>query len=390
MSLSDKHQKSLRQLVYGTLFTILVFVIFYGLIQSLVGYQLTSEIDLRILNFIQVFRHPLLNQIMLFVTYFASWQSIAIAFILLSLSLVVLKHWYYLAAFFISITFGQTFVIFIKSLTARPRPPLTQALTFEPTFSFPSGHTFLAFSFFGLLTYFFFTTAKNKLLKTIYLSVGVLVILLVGLSRIYLGAHWPSDVLASLFSGAAWVSVLITINEIHKHYNQNPDKPLLPKYYANLINIFFFFVYEIFLIFFFITNPIQKPLPVKTIAVENSLLLQSQIFKAMPIYCQTLSGKTLNPINLIVIGQESDLKKNLKKIGLTPAAKTKKIVFWNSQANDLVFQKKSDVFIPFWKTKLTAENKPVWISSIPIDANTEKILASLGASIKNNTYLISL
>lgn len=390
MPVNEKHKKSFKHLIYGTLVTILIFTIFFGFIQFMVSYQLTSQLDLKLLNFIQAFRNPFLNQIMLFITYMASWQSIVIAFGLLSLSLIMLKHWYYLATFFISITFGQVFVLFIKTLTNRDRPPLTQALTFESTFSFPSGHTFLAFSFFGLLTYFFFSTAKNKILKIFYLTIGSLVILLVGISRIYLGAHWPSDVIASFLSGAAWVFTLITINEIHKYYNQNPDQPMLSRQYVNLISLFFCFVYEIFLILFFMSNPLQKPLPIKTIAVEKTSNFQTQIFKVLPIYCQTITGKFLDPINLIIIGQQADLEIALKKIGLTPSPKTKTVIFWNSQVNDLVFQKKSDVFIPFWKTKIVTENKPVWISSLSIDANIEKKLISLGAKINNNTYLISL
>ena len=389
MSHYEKHKKSLKHLIYGALITILIFIISYSVIEFLISYQLITDIDLRLLNFIQDFRNPVLNQIMLFITYLASWQSIVFAFILLSLSLVLLKHWYYLATFFISITFGQAFVLFIKNLTLRTRPPFTQALTFESTFSFPSGHTFLAFSFFGLLTYFFFSTAKNRLLKIFYLVVGCLLILSVGISRVYLGAHWPSDVIASLFSGAAWVFTLITINEIHKIYNQAPDKPFFQRHYINLISIFFIFVYEMFLILFFIKNPIQTPLPIKNIIVPKTANFQTQIFKALPIYSQTLTGKSLNPINLIVIGKQSDLESALKKIGLTKAPKTKIIVFWNSEVNDLSFQKNSSFFIPFWKTKLVTENKPVWVSSIPIDSNTEKKLSDLGAIVNNDTYLIS-
>lgn len=390
MALNEKYKKSLKHLTCGSLLTILVFIVSYSLIQSLISYQLTANIDLRLLNLIQDFRNPLLSQIMLFITYLASWQSITIAFILLCLSLILLRHWYYLATFFISISFGQIFVFFIKNLTSRPRPPLTQALTLENTFSFPSGHTFLAFSFFGLLTYFFYSTAKNKFFKTFYLTTGCLLILSVSISRIYLGAHWPSDVIASLFSGAAWVFTLITINEIHKQYNQHPNQSFLPRHYINLVSIFFIFIYELFLILFFITNPLKTPFPIKTIIVPKTANFQTQIFKVLPVYCQTLTGKLLNPINLIVIGQQNELEKTLKILGLTPTLKTKKIVFWNSQINDLVFQQKSNIFVPFWKTKLETENKPVWISSLPIDADTEKKLSILGASISNNTYLISL
>lgn len=257
MILRPNHKKGLKHLVRGSLVTILIFMAFYSFIQSLVSYQLTASIDQNLLNYIQSFRNPFLNQVMLFITYIASWQSIGIAFFLLSLSLIMLKHWYYLVTFFVSITFGQVFVFLIKNITLRPRPSLAQALTLEPTFSFPSGHTFLAFSFFGLLTYFFYTTTKNKILKNFYLIAGTLLILTVGISRVYLGAHWPSDVIASFFSGAAWVFVLITINQIHNQYNQHPDQPLVPRKYVNLVNVFFCFVYEIFLILFFATNPIR-------------------------------------------------------------------------------------------------------------------------------------
>ena len=100
----------------------------------------------------------------------------------------------------------------LKRLWLRPRPSedVLNIVGDSPEgYSFPSGHTLLYVSFFGFLFYWTYTFVRPGRLRTALLwTLGVL-IGLIGVSRVYLGHHWPSDVLASYALGFAWLLVLI-------------------------------------------------------------------------------------------------------------------------------------------------------------------------------------
>ena len=96
--------------------------------------------------------------------------------------------------------------------TARPRPSgdLIDIVGDSPEgYSFPSGHTLLYVSFFGFLFYWTYTFVRPSRLRAALLWTFGVLIGLIGLSRVYLGHHWPSDVLASYALGFAWLLVLI-------------------------------------------------------------------------------------------------------------------------------------------------------------------------------------
>lgn len=84
----------------------------------------------------------------------------------------------------------------LKFMIQRPRPDEIDRLIQENGFSFPSGHSMASMAFYGLLMYFAYKNVKSTKLKCgIYILLAI-VILLIGISRIYLGVHYASDVLA--------------------------------------------------------------------------------------------------------------------------------------------------------------------------------------------------
>lgn len=84
----------------------------------------------------------------------------------------------------------------LKKIIQRPRPPLEFRMVEESSFSFPSGHAMASMAFYGLIIYFINKDMKNeKLKKIISISLSIL-IFLIGISRIYLGVHYASDVIA--------------------------------------------------------------------------------------------------------------------------------------------------------------------------------------------------
>ena len=91
----------------------------------------------------------------------------------------------------------------LKVLFGRSRPDISLRLVAENSPSFPSGHTLAAVVGFGLITYACARSVRARWQRLVWLAAGTGLILAVGLSRVYLGVHFPSDVLASLCLGGA-------------------------------------------------------------------------------------------------------------------------------------------------------------------------------------------
>jgi undecaprenyl-diphosphatase len=101
----------------------------------------------------------------------------------------------------------------------RPAPELVNVMMPYDGNSFPSGHTFFAVMFLGILTYLFFSHVKRTLWRVTVLVLAVLIVLLIGFARIYLGLHWASDILGGLVYGGLFLFLLIGLAPVIKSRN---------------------------------------------------------------------------------------------------------------------------------------------------------------------------
>ena len=104
----------------------------------------------------------------------------------------------------VSIAGGTALSTALKLGFERPRPDLVAHLVEVHTLSFPSGHAMLSAVTYLTLGALLARVQPRRRLKAYILSVAVALTLLVGFSRVYLGVHWPTDVLAGWCAGAAW------------------------------------------------------------------------------------------------------------------------------------------------------------------------------------------
>jgi undecaprenyl-diphosphatase len=99
----------------------------------------------------------------------------------------------------------------IKHFVNRPRPPWQYQAAYVFTASFPSGHSMLSAITYLTLGALLAQVIERKVLKLYVISIAVLVTFLVGLSRVYLGVHWPTDVLAGWTAGLLWSLLCLSV-----------------------------------------------------------------------------------------------------------------------------------------------------------------------------------
>lgn len=99
----------------------------------------------------------------------------------------------------------------VKQFFRRPRPALEYRLIKETGFSFPSGHSMTSMAFYGFLIYLIYKKVDNKGLKWSLITLLSILILAVGFSRIYLGVHYLSDVLAGFMEAIAYLVIFTTV-----------------------------------------------------------------------------------------------------------------------------------------------------------------------------------
>lgn len=104
----------------------------------------------------------------------------------------------------VAVAGGTVLSELLKHVFARPRPELVAHLVDVQTMSFPSGHAMLSAVTFLTLGALLTRVQGRRRLKAYILSIAILLTLLIGASRVYLGVHWPTDVLAGWCAGAAW------------------------------------------------------------------------------------------------------------------------------------------------------------------------------------------
>lgn len=109
---------------------------------------------------------------------------------------------------------GQLVNSLLKLGFDRPRPELVPHETYVYTASFPSGHSMMAAVIYLTLAALLARTQPHRRTRAFFLVLGVLITLLVGSSRVYLGVHWPTDVLAGWTAGAAWALLCLSVNDL--------------------------------------------------------------------------------------------------------------------------------------------------------------------------------
>ena len=168
-------------------------------------------LDVQIAHAVQSIDSPLFATLMDLVSWPGfSPQSYMIAAIIVVAIYWAGLHWEAVSAL-VAAVLPPVVNVLVKDLVQRPRPAVNFVHVFKilDSYSFPSGHVMFYVGFFGFLLFLAFTLLKRSLLRTLLLIFFGSLIALVGISRIYLGEHWPSDVLGAYLLGGIILAALI-------------------------------------------------------------------------------------------------------------------------------------------------------------------------------------
>jgi len=120
------------------------------------------------------------------------------------------RAYYWLASLVLAVPGGMLLNVLLKFFFHRARPSFDDPIVSLASFSFPSGHTSGSTLFYGVLAAYLVCLSAQWSARVAWVVLAVCMVALVGLSRIYLGAHFLSDVLAAAAVSGAWLAVCIT------------------------------------------------------------------------------------------------------------------------------------------------------------------------------------
>lgn len=201
----------LLQVMVGIVGSIVCFIIFYQLAQEVLSSPV-YELDVQLSQAVYQIRTPWLTAIMRGVSWFGG-DKVLVIFV----AAVIIFLWRKYkedALLFAALTgIGFGLGIILKFIFSRPRPEIAPVYT-EWLSSFPSLHAMNSTIIYITATYFFFRFTRKKKESIVLGCLSAGLILLIGFSRVYLGVHYPSDVIAGFVIGIWWIITVLLVEKI--------------------------------------------------------------------------------------------------------------------------------------------------------------------------------
>jgi len=173
----------------------------------------TRDFDREVTLAMRELQSPANDRIARIVTFFGSHLFILPATTIVAAGLWLKHHRASALLFCGSVVGGFGLNALLKISFARDRPDLWPALVTERTYSFPSGHATMSTVFFGGLAAVVLHLSRRPIVRAVALVLSTTGILMIAASRVYLGAHWTTDVAGGVLVGLFWVSVCSTGTE---------------------------------------------------------------------------------------------------------------------------------------------------------------------------------
>lgn len=196
---------------------LIALICFVGIAEDVYEQELMKSDTLAYSIIVENLRNDTLTNIMKFITNLGgTYILIGITIILL----IVVKKKKIGIAVLSNLVFISGFNLVIKNIVQRPRPEGYRLIS-ESGYSFPSGHSMISTAFYGFLIYLIYKNVENKYIKYTLCIVLTILIPLIAVSRVYLGVHYASDVIAGFLLSISYLICFAKIYNSIKIKNEN-------------------------------------------------------------------------------------------------------------------------------------------------------------------------
>ena len=202
------------QLVIGGLLLIAAAWIFGALAEDVATADRITVLDVQLANWLHARATPWLTRAMLTVSTLHGVYSIGVLTIALATFLTLRRQWYWLLTLILAIPGGMILNTLMKLAFERARPQFSDPIVVLDTYSFPSGHVAGSTLFYGVVAAFLIARTSSKVRRVSIAAMAVLLVSLVAASRMYLGAHYFSDVSGAFAESVAWLALCFTGVEV--------------------------------------------------------------------------------------------------------------------------------------------------------------------------------
>ncbi len=274
--------------------------------RHITGDSLLSNVDLYLFNALQSLRGPLGDRLMVIVTELGDGEVLYAFTALLGLWLVWRRDWRMTLHWVLTVAAVALLTWTLKLYTEVPRPPLLDTSTMS--YAFPSMHASLSVAVFGFLAVAIARELRSNWHWVPY-SISVFLVVAISFSRLYLGVHWLSDVLAGWSLGLIWVA---TMGIAYRHH----PAPAIPVRIFTPVAL----VILVSVAAFHSAQSLQRDLAFYQPSQPAAVTLSrsdwlDNVWSTLPAFRDDLEGRRLHPLTLQWMGSLEQLRTVLEKRG---------------------------------------------------------------------------
>jgi len=341
-----------------------VFALFAGIVEDFLTKDPIVYVDHIVANLMRGWRTPEMTTFFTWITYLGTKEIVLLYLITATVILLLYKKYNDLIALYLSLLGSAVFLYLGKLAFHRPRPET--ALYFESSYSFPSAHATLAVAFYGFLGYLLIHHSSHFRTKVNFFFATTVLVLLIGLSRIYLGEHYISDVYSGYLIGTLWVITAIALLQwlIYKKFFTQKT----PFRQAKTISIAMMSIAAgLYLLFGlnFHYKPAIHP-EIKTVELDR---LKTLFDKSSNRFAQNIFGLDSQLINIVMTaGHKEEICPTLEKAGWKDLGDNEKFnipVFWQAKEPICSLEMKEEnrlYILRIWSTDVLYKGKQVYVS----------------------------
>ena len=218
-------------IIAETLLSLILFAIVIAILVFLIRKPMRKYkfMDLAIFDRLQSYVSHGKNRVMLFITFLGKHQFLIPANLVLIFYFLFATHQNWFSIRVITIALSSLLLMFLLKYLFQRKRPLSPLLKAAKGLSFPSGHAIMAVTFYGLLLYIFLYTIEIAWLKYLLVFLLLLLIILIGSSRVYLRVHYASDVLAGFIIGLLWLLISLSVLKSIEKYTKTSSSIVLSR-----------------------------------------------------------------------------------------------------------------------------------------------------------------